>query len=143
MNISPSLSWPGLVLVIGIACGAIGCSDSPMAPSSTQLAGSWRLQSIRAAGQADQSTPSAATYTLTFADGRLSTQADCNVCTGGFTLSGRTVTAGPALACTRAACPTMAFENAYVSILAGESDASVSNETLLLSSSRGVLRFTR
>jgi heat shock protein HslJ len=133
------------------ACSqSVGTPTSPTASGSGSLAltadqvsGTWRLSSIQPVGQSEQSAPSGATYTLTFADGRLSTRADCNVCGGAFSLSGQTLSAGPALACTRAACPTMAFESQYTSLLAGDSTASVSNTTLVLSSDRGVLRFTR
>jgi heat shock protein HslJ len=132
----------GLALAsVAVGCG--GASSAPTAPSSTDLAGSWNLSSIQPAGQADQPTPSGASYTLSFADGRLSTRADCNICSGMFAVSDQTLTAGPALACTRAACPTMAFENAYTRLLSGDSTIILSNNTLVLSSSRGVLRFTR
>ena len=133
----------------------IGCaerSSTPSSPSSVagspsltenQLFGTWTLLSIQLSGQADQVAPPGASYTLTFADGRLSTRVDCNVCTGAFTLSGQTLTAGPALACTRAACPTMAFESGYTTLLSGESTVTLSTNVLALSSPRGVLRFTR
>ena len=117
-------------------------ADSPSL-SADQLSGTWTLVSIQPAGQADQATPQGASYTLTFADGRLLTRVDCNVCNGAFTLSGQNLTAGPALACTRAACPTMAFESGYTSLLSGESTVTVSNNGLALSSARGVLRFIR
>ena len=129
-----------------VASLAIGCAESsstPTAPSSDQFTGTWNLLSIQPAGQAEQPTPPGARYTVLFADGRLSTRVDCNVCSGGFALSGQTLTAGPALACTRAACPTMAFENAYTSLLSGDSTITLSGSTLVLSSSRGVLRFAR
>jgi heat shock protein HslJ len=138
-----------------IASLAIGCTTSSLLPTSPspgsgpaaqtadQLAGTWTLRSIQPAGQADQATPPGASYTLTIADGRLSTRADCNLCNGAFTLSGQTVTAGPALACTRAACPTMAFESSYTRLLSGDSTIMASGNTLVLSSSRGTLRFTR
>ena len=99
--------------------------------------------SIQPTGQAEQATPTGASYTLSFADGRLSTRVDCNMWNGGFALSGQTLTAGPNLACTRAACPTMAFENAYISLLGVESTATLSGDTLVLSSTQGVLCFTR
>ena len=94
-------------------------------------------------GQSVQPAPAGATYRLTFADGRLSTRVDCNTCGGTFGLSGQTLTAGPALACTRAACPTMAFENEYTRVLSGESSVAMSAGTLVLTSSRGTLRYTR
>ena len=99
--------------------------------------------SIQLAGQPEQATPGNATYSLTVTDGRLSTRVDCNTCNGAFTFSAQTLDAGPVLACTRAACPTMAFGDAYVSLLSGQSTVSLSGSTLTLSSARGVLRFTR
>lgn len=113
------------------------------APTVEQLAGTWNLRSLQPAGDVDQTIPAGASYTLTFADGRLSTRADCNVCGGAFILSGQTLTAGPALACTRAACPTMAFESTYTRLLGGDSTVTFSSGTLVLTSARGVLRFTR
>jgi heat shock protein HslJ len=141
-----------LIVVASLAIGCAESSSTPTSPSSVggslnltadQLAGTWSLVSIQPAGQADQATPPGASYRLTFADGRLSTQVDCNVCSGAFTLSRQTLTAGPALACTRAACPTMAFENVYTNLLGGDSTVTLSDGTLVLSSARGVLRFTR
>jgi len=137
-----------LLTLIGSACSETPVS--PTSPSSSsgslaltagQLAGTWSLTTLQQSGQASQ--PSPATYTLTIADGRLSTRADCNVCGGGFTLSGQTLTAGPAMACTKAACPTMAFENVYVGMLAGEHTVELSGKTLVLSSSRGRLTFAQ
>jgi heat shock protein HslJ len=144
-----------LVFILIAAATAIGCSEqvsTPGSPSSAtgsltltaeQLAGPWALASIQPAGQASEAKPAGAEYTLTFADNRLSTKADCNVCTGAATLSDQMLTAGPLLACTRAACPTMAFESSYTRLLAGESVATVTASTLILSSDRGELRFTR
>jgi heat shock protein HslJ len=150
MNSTRSLA--ALVVVASLLAGCAERSSTPASPSSIagspavtadQLSGTWTLVSIQPAGQGDQATPPGATYTLTFADGRLSTHVDCNVCNGAFTLSGQTLTAGPALACTRAACPTMAFENGYTSLLSGDSTITFSSNVLALSSARGVMRFTR
>jgi len=134
------------------ALGCAGSSPSLTSPSSadglldlttSQVAGAWNLVSVQPAGQAEQAKPSGVTYTLTLADGRLSIRADCNSCGGTYTLSGRTVLAGPSLACTRAACATMAFESTYTKLLGGESTVSLSGGTLVLTSPRGVLRFAR
>ena len=139
------------VAVATIGSLAVGCTESsaPLSgPSSLsvtadQLSGTWTLVSMQRSGQPAQAAPAGATYTLTFTDGRLSTRVDCNTCGGAFALSGQTLTAGPALACTRAACPTMAFENEYTGLLAGESSVSQSDSTLVLSSARGTLRFRK
>jgi heat shock protein HslJ len=140
-----------------IASLSVGCSESPSAPTShsgaaapaaaaltaDQLTGTWNLVSIQPTGQGIQLTPLGANYTLSFATGRVSTRADCNSCSAAFTLSGQTLTVGPALACTRAACPTMAFENVYTSLLSGASTATVSARALVLSSDRGLLHFAQ
>ncbi len=132
-----------------------GCSSdvsSPTSPSATggttsltadQTAGTWTLTSIEPTGQTAQTVPPGAFYELAIAEGRVSTKADCNTCAGNLVVSGQTVTIGPLLACTRAACPTMAFENTYVGILAGDSAARIDGNSLTLTSSRGVLRFRR
>jgi heat shock protein HslJ len=98
---------------------------------------------MQLAGQSQQAAPAGATYSLTFTDGRLSTRADCNTCGSAYGLAGETLTVGPALACTRAACRTMEFENTYTRLLDGASTVTVSDNSLVLSSSRGVLQFTR
>ena len=140
-----------LVSLSFVASFAPGCSGSTAtltSPSSLdvtapQLPGTWNLVSIRPAGQAEQAKPSGASYTLTLVDGRLTTRADCNTCGGTYTLNGQTLMAAPLMACTRAACPTMAFENTYMKLLAGESTVSLSGSNVELTSTRGVLRFTR
>ena len=111
--------------------------------TADRIAGTWSLVSIQPAGQNAQAVPDRATYTLTLADGRMSTRADCNMCSSTFSLSGQTLTVAEAMACTRAACPTMAFESVYTSMLAGASAVVQSGTTLVLTSPRGVLTFTR
>ncbi len=73
----------------------------------------------------------------------VSSRVDCNRCGGQMRFEGTTLTIGPALACTMAACPTMEFESAYLSVLSGDSQAGADANTLTLSSQRGVLRFRR
>lgn len=108
-----------------------------------EIAGAWTLVSITSAGEVEQAVPQDAPYAVTFADGRVSAKADCNACGGSMAIDGQGVTIGPQLACTRAACRTMAFEAAYVRILSGDSTARIDGATLTLTSARGVLRFRR
>jgi len=143
-------------IVLPIALTALvvsACSQSVSSPTAVsspsaaytaaQLEGTWTLTSIAVAGQAKQDRPFSAIYTLDFKQGRLSTRADCNTCGGSYSIDGSVLTAGPGLACTRAACSTMAFENAYTGILSGDSTMAVTGSTLSLSSSRGTLKFVR
>jgi heat shock protein HslJ len=139
-----------LVAALTAACSstatsptAVQNSPSGAAYMTAQLEGTWTLAYIQPAGGEKQDRPFSSTYTITFADGRMSTRVDCNQCSGTFSISGNTLTAGPNLACTRAACATMAFENAYTAILNGASETVVTGSTLTLSSARGTLQFVR
>jgi len=153
-----------LVYVVLVVAAAAGCGSgqTPTGPSAgasastpptggaaatatapEQVSGTWILAAIQPAGQAEVTVPGGAIYELALADGRVSTRVDCNVCGGNLAVGSRTMTVGPLLACTRAACPTMAFESAYLAILAGESDTRIDGDTLTLTSTRGALRFRR
>jgi heat shock protein HslJ len=144
------------VLLALIAVTAAACSDgatTPTSPSSnaggtaalnaSQISGTWRLASLQNAGESVQTTPAGAEYTLTLADNRAAAIADCNRCAGALAVSGQIITIGPLMACTRAACPTMAFGSSYEAILGGESTAVVEENVLMLHSSRGRLAFMR
>jgi len=109
--------------------------------TASQVVGSWTLVSMQREGQAAQQAPTG--YTLTLGDGQLSTRVDCNTCAGRYTIADAVLTVGPTLACTRAACATMAFESAYTEVLSGQSTVTASGNSLVLTSPRGVLRFVR
>lgn len=141
-----------LALAAPFSAGCANAHRNPASPSQTggattfgpaEIAGTWTLVSMTLVGEEEQAVPAGAPYALTFADGRASAQADCNTCGGSLVIDGQGVTIGPQLACTRAACRTMAFESAYVKILSGESAARVDGASLVLTSTRGVLRFKR
>jgi heat shock protein HslJ len=147
-------SFGTTMLVAALTAACTHSVTSPTSPSAVsapasaaytaaQLEGTWTLASIQPAGGAVQDRPFSATYTISFSQGRLSTRVDCNSCGGTFSVEGTTLTAGPNLACTRAACPTMAFESAYTAILSGDSTTVVTGSTLTLSSARGTLQFVR
>jgi heat shock protein HslJ len=144
------------ILVVTLAVAALtACTSNSSGPTSPSaaggstaltadaLTGAWPLVSLQTAGEAEQAVPASATYEITFAAGRASTRADCNLCNGALAIQGDTVTIGPVLACTRAACSTAALEHAYVAVLAGDSTAQIDGRDLTLTSARGVLRFRR
>jgi heat shock protein HslJ len=141
-----------LTLAVAGASACSSASSSATAPSSvggstnltaSQVSGTWTLTSIQPANGTEQAAPASAIYSLTLDGERISSQVDCNRCGGQMKLDGSTLTLGPLFACTKAACPTMAFESAYLSLLSGDSDARAGSNTLTLSSTRGVLRFRR
>ncbi len=130
-------------LLILIVLAVAACSTTPSSPSSAVLNGTWRITSIQQASQPVEAAPAGATYEVTFDGARISARVDCNRCTGSFMMNGSALSIGPALACTRAACATAAFESAVVTLLTGEHQVSSSSNTLTLNSSRGRVTLTR
>ncbi len=136
------------VVLVVLTLSAAACGDLPASPtfgtiSAEGLAGEWRLELLQPAAHGAVLTPTGATYVLRLQDGAASARADCNTCTGRYTVVGDTLYLSTALACTRAACPTASFEALYTRILAGESTVVVDGPRMTLVSSRGFLRFIR
>lgn len=135
------------VTLLACALAVAGCS-SPASPtfgtvSPAGLEGVWTLEIVQRSGGPAIATPANATYTLSFSGNSVSARADCNTCIGSYTMVGDAITISPTLACTRASCPTAAFEVIYEALLAGESRVGVSEKTMVLNSARGQLRFAR
>jgi heat shock protein HslJ len=113
-----------------------------MSPSQS-LNGEWRIISIQPPSQPAQTAPVAAQYQVAFANGRVSARVDCNTCVGSYALDGDTLTIGPTLACTRAACATAPFESAVVAMLSGEHQIATTLHNLTLTSNRGSILLQR
>jgi heat shock protein HslJ len=105
------------------------------------VSGTWRLASLQRAGQPAEAVPAGANFSVRVAQS-LHVTADCNLCTGAWSLSGNTLSVGP-LACTLAACRTMPFDTTFVSLVSGASTATQQGDTLTLSSGHGTLVFRR
>lgn len=121
-----------------------GCADdTPTSPTPDSVDGVWRIISIQPPSQPVQTAPVAAQYQIGFENARAFLRVDCNTCTGPFTLNGSTLTIGPALACTRAGCPTASYETAAVSMLGGDHQVSATLHNLTLTSSRGTVLLQR
>lgn len=124
-----------------------GCS-SPESPtigtiSVAGLTGVWRVELVQTTGVGAVLAPSTATYTVTLSGTTLAARADCNACTAPFTLVGDSLNVSPALACTKALCPTQSFEAQFTQVLSGESTVVVQGDLVLLVSARGQLRLRR
>ena len=121
-----------------------GCANETVtSPTPDAVDGVWRIISIQPASQSVQATPVSAQYQIGFENARAFLRVDCNTCTGPFTLNAGTLTIGPTLACTRAACATAAYESAVVSLLSGEHQVSATLHNLTLTSSRGSVLLQR
>src|SRR5262245_47657118 len=144
---SPTSAYRRSVVIAAALIAACSHRATPTSPVdnalASQLAGTWRLVSIQPTGESEQQTPAGAEYNVTFDGDHVSAQADCNRCAGTFSVSGQKLSTGQALACTRAACLTMAFETKYTKLLTGDHTVALADRTLVLTSADGVMRFTR
>lgn len=121
-----------------------GCSDDPpTSPTPGSLDGVWRIISIQPAAQPVQVAPVGVQYQVSFQDARAFVRVDCNTCTGPFAVNGNTLTIGPTLTCTRAACSTASYESAVVALLSGDHQMATTLHNLTLSSSRGSILLQR
>lgn len=131
-----------LTVMANSACSG-PTSPSSTAPLVDRIGGTWMLVSRQLPGESAAPPPGTATFSLQIADGRAGIRADCNQCGGPAAIGGNTVTVGPAVACTRVFCPSAPYDDTFVRILSGESEATIEGDSLTLRSDRGVLRFRR
>ena len=85
--------------------------------------------------------PNPEQFTVRFeSNDRLSVRADCNTCTGGYTLDGSSLSIGH-LACTLIACPTPGLDTLFTSALQNVRTANVSGTELVMTGTEFTLRF--
>jgi heat shock protein HslJ len=126
--------------VVSAAVLAVGCAGAPLTGPSDVVGVTWRLQALQRSGSVSVSPP-AGSFFLRFGDeGRVELRADCNVCSGTYTLAGARLILGP-LACTRAFCPSAPFDTQYVQLAEVATSIERSGEALILRSPAGMLRF--
>jgi heat shock protein HslJ len=152
-----------LIATLAMACVSVACASSSSDPASVEtgigVSGSpsgstptspsaasgtaWVLQSMRRPDGSLVPLP-AADFTLRFEDGRLAIKADCNLCSGSYSIDGTAVRVGEAMACTRAYCSTEPFATQYTTAIAKARTVLVSERTLTIETSDGtVLVFGR
>jgi heat shock protein HslJ len=129
--------------LVFIVVFAAACSDSTPTSPTPGVEGVWRIISIQAPSQPPQTAPVGVQYQIGLERNRVLLRADCNTCTGTYSESGNTLTIGPNLACTRAACATAAFESEVVSMLSGEHQTAATLHNLTLTSPRGSVLLQR
>jgi heat shock protein HslJ len=128
--------WP-LVLLI-LALGA--CDESPVSPSEI-VDITWKLESITRVGSAIVSVPNPDQFTIRFeSNNRVSVRADCNTCSGGYTLDGSSISISQ-LACTLIACPTPGLDALYTSALENVRTVAAADDRLVMTGSEFTLRF--
>jgi len=137
-----SLMFATGLLALVAACAT---SDSTTSPdiATEDPTGAWALQSFQLDDGSIIPVSDSSSYTLdlgTLDAERAHIRADCNVCNGGYEVSGSTIEFG-AMACTLAACQPGSLERDYLFALGSTSTYQRSGETLKLTYDDGVLRF--
>lgn len=118
------------------------CSGDTMVGPSDILATTWRLQSIDQPGKATIVVGTPERYTLRMDEnGQAGIRADCNSCSGRYTLSGDSLDLS-LLACTLAFCAEGSLDGTFMAILSGRPRVRVEGSALVVSSAAGTLRFT-
>ncbi|HQZ16479.1 MAG TPA: META domain-containing protein [Vicinamibacteria bacterium] len=131
-----------LSFVFAASILASGCGEDVLTGPTAVTGGVWKLQSLE--------TPALfvpvgrpESYTVEFRDAAvLAVKADCNSCSGTYTISGSSLTIG-ALACTRAFCGEASLDTAFLAVLTNASSFGVTDAELKIFSSKGTARLNR
>ena len=136
-----------LLMTTGLLATMIACdsSNSMTTPDAAieDPTGLWALQSFQLADGSLVPVPDPARYTLDLGateTGLAHIRADCNMCNGGYELSGSTLVLGR-MACTLAACPPDSLDNDYLFALGSTSTFQRTGNALTLNYDGGVMRF--
>ncbi len=132
----------GVLLNFTIFATGCGGEDVLTGPSAV-MGGAWKLQSLEAQGIGLVNIPQPANYTVEFRDGgQLAVKADCNSCSGTYSISGESLKVG-AVACTLAFCGSASFDTAFRAVLTSANTFSVKGNDLTINSLKGVARLDR
>lgn len=133
------IALPALLL---ISTFHAGCGDAVLTGPSSVVGGVWKLQSLEtSSGLVGITLPDR--YTVEFRDGGvLSAKADCNACSGAYSIVGEMLRIGP-MACTRAFCGSTSHDEAFLDILGSASRMGVRGVELSIESPKGLARFNR
>ena len=130
----------GMFAVAVMTIAAASCGESPTSPSD--LTGKmWRLVAIEPATGPSIAVADGSRYWVEFlSETRLSARADCNTCSGSYTLNGATVTIGP-LACTRAFCGEASLDTPFTQGLTDARELTLDEQLLQIKSPTTTLKF--
>ena len=128
------------LLVSAAAIAVSACGSSPTSPSDL-VGRMWRLVSIEPASGSSTVVSDQTRYWIEFLDeARISARADCNTCSGRYSLSGENVSI-TALACTRAFCGTDSLDTVFTQGLNDARTLTLDGGLLQLASHARTLKF--
>ena len=127
-------------LLVALTLLLVGCDDNPFKPSDVKEI-TWKLESIERTGSPVVPIPNPENYTLKLGnDGRLGVRADCNSCSGTYTLDGSTLKIGQ-MACTLVGCGLGSLDGTYAALLNGTSSIALTDGHLVIRNGAGTLRY--
>ena len=136
------LGWR--VLPLALLVGLAGCGSETLTGPSALEGGIWKLQTLQQGSSAVVPIAQPDRYTIEFRpDGTLAVKADCNNCSGTYTLSGATLTVGANMACTLVACPAASLDSAFLAVLSGAQTHGVKDDVLTITSTAGEMTLRR
>jgi heat shock protein HslJ len=132
-----------LGMVLAIALLSVGCDDDVLTGPSAVIGGVWKLQSLEIPGRGLVQIPQPANYTVEFKDGgQVAIKADCNSCSGTYSISGESMKI-TASACTTAFCGSASFDTAFLAVLNNANTFGVVDSELTINSLQGIARLRR
>jgi len=118
-------------------------ASAPIASLAIDTNAVWHLRSMVGADGSLLTIENPSLFTLVLTDdGKVAARVDCNRASGGYRISGNTLSIGT-MASTRAYCTSAPVDQQFLTLLGGENIVTTSDATLELSSPRGTLRFGR
>jgi heat shock protein HslJ len=143
-----------VALSLVAALSVAACANNPVAPSvasgtttttitTETVPGVLKLQSLTRSDATTVTISDPQQFTLEFLENnRVAAKADCNRASGSFAVNGSTLTIGP-MAVTKAYCASAPLDDEFLRLLSGDTVVTVSATSLVLTSARGALRFSR
>jgi len=130
---------PVPLLVLIVVVGAVGCDESPTGPTIADV--TWKLETVARLGSATITVPTPDQFTVRFEDNsNLTVRADCNSCSGRYTLDGTSISIGN-LACTLVACPAPGVDQIFTAALQNARTARASGNQLVMTGPDYTLTF--
>jgi heat shock protein HslJ len=128
------------LLALLLAVGAIACDENPVSPTPIVNV-TWKLETVERVGNATISVPNPDQFTVRFeSNSNMSVRADCNQCSGRYSLDGSSISIGN-LACTLIACPTPGVDQLFTTGLQNARTATASGNQLVMTGPDYTLRF--
>jgi heat shock protein HslJ len=128
------------LLALLLVVGAVACDENPVSPTPIVNV-TWKLETVERVGNATISVPNPDQFTVRFeSNSNMSVRADCNQCSGRYSLDGSSISIGN-LACTLIACPTPGVDQLFTTGLQNARTATASGNQLVMTGPDYTLRF--